>query len=93
MPTRQSRRWGSRPRRPPSHKPDETVVAAEFARIAEARVATLSPRLREVYYLNRDEGLSAAEIAEVLGTSVHTVYVQLTKVTQALHPVLQRWME
>jgi len=74
-------------------RPDEIVTAAELAHIAEQRVATLSPRLREVYHLSRDEGLSAAEIATVLGTSVQTIYTQLTKVTQALHPVLERWLD
>lgn len=79
--------------RSPDPGPDDVAAAHDLLRIAESRVASLSPRLREVYRLSRHDGLRAAEIAEVLGTSVFTVYTQLTKITQALYPILRVWMD
>jgi RNA polymerase sigma-70 factor (ECF subfamily) len=73
--------------------PDTTLLSSELVYIAESRVGTLSPRLQEIYYLSRHDGLSAPEIAETLGTSIQTVYNQLSKIVQALHPVLQAWMD
>ena len=87
------RTLGDNPEVSPALSPDATIIASELVQIAESRVATLPPRLREIYYLNRHAGLSAPEIAEMLGTSIQTVYNQLSKVAQALHPVLRAWME
>lgn len=72
--------------------PEELLVAEELARIARARVATLSPRLREIYRLSRGDGLTPGEIAEVLGTTVQTIYVQLGRIMRALYPALEAWL-
>lgn len=77
----------------PAPDPHAAFEAGEIARLAASRVATLSPRLREVYQLSRGEQLSPAEIAQVLGTSVYTVHKQLAKVIEALSPVLRRWTD
>jgi RNA polymerase sigma-70 factor (ECF subfamily) len=71
---------------------DESVIADELAQLAEAHVAGMSPRLQEIYHLSRVEGLSPAEIAEMLQISVNTVYVQYAKLLRALHPTFERWM-
>jgi RNA polymerase sigma-70 factor (ECF subfamily) len=49
---------------------------AELAYL-EAEIATLSPRCRHVFYLNRYEGKSQAEIASALGLGLTTVYKDL----------------
>jgi len=71
--------------------PAETVEFSELIRIAESRVMTLSPRLREIYHLTRHEGLAPAEVAQVLGSSIQTVYKQIAQIVKALHPILDRW--
>lgn len=72
--------------------PDDMLVADELGRLATDRVASLSPRLREIYHLSRVEGLSPAEIAEMLKISVNTVYVQYARLLRELHPTFERWM-
>jgi len=74
---------------PPS--PDELVLAHELAGLAAARVETLSPRLREIYRLSREDDLSPAEIAEALETTTQTIYVQLGRIMRALYPTLAAW--
>lgn len=49
---------------------------AELAYL-EAEIATLSPRCRHVFYLNRYEGRSQTEIASALGVGLTTVYKDL----------------
>ena len=49
---------------------------AELAYL-EAEVAKLDPRCRRIFYLNRYEGKSQAEIAKALGVGLTTVYKDL----------------
>lgn len=70
---------------------DASMLAEELAHLAAARVATLSPRQREIYQLSRDDGLSPGEIAEVLEIAPATVYVQLARIVHALFPALEAW--
>ena len=72
---------------------DADLLAQELAEVAAVAVANLSPRMREIYHLSRDEGLSAAEIAEALGITTQTVYVQLGKIIRALYPSLRPWVD
>jgi len=72
---------------------DALVLTDELARLVAARVATLSPRLREIYHLSRDEGLSTSEIAETLGIATQTVYLQLAKVVRILYETLEPWVK
>jgi RNA polymerase sigma-70 factor (ECF subfamily) len=72
---------------------DALVLTDELARIVEARVATLSPRLQEIYHLSRDDGLSTSEIAETLGIATQTVYLQLAKVVRILYETLEPWVD
>jgi RNA polymerase sigma-70 factor (family 1) len=72
---------------------DAAVLTDELAGIVAARIATLSPRLREIYHLSREEGLSTSDIAEILGIATQTVYLQLTKVVRILYETLGLWVE
>jgi RNA polymerase sigma-70 factor (family 1) len=59
---------------PPHRAPPSTEAAAEELRRAAVRaVAQLPPKRREVFRLAREEGLTYAEIASVLGVSPQTV--------------------
>lgn len=72
---------------------DELVFASELERVVHAHVEALPPRLREVYRLRRDEGLSNAEIARALGITVQAVYVRMTRAMQTLQVTLAPWIE
>jgi RNA polymerase sigma-70 factor (ECF subfamily) len=72
---------------------DELVFATELARIAHAKVEALPTRMRDVYRLRRDSALSNAEIAAVLGITVHAVYVQMARAMKILRAGLAPWLE
>lgn len=73
--------------------PDELLLANELVALAAARVSTLSPRLREIYRMSREDDLTPAEIAEALGTTTQTIYVQLGRIMRALYPTLATWFD
>ena len=52
---------------------DEVVYASQRLRNVEAAVAQLPPRCREVFWYNRVDGLSYAQVAAHLGISVSAV--------------------
>jgi RNA polymerase sigma-70 factor (ECF subfamily) len=68
------------------------VEAEELAAMVERTVASLPPRRREIFRMQREQGLSYAEIASLLGISVKTVEVQigyaLRAIRQRLGPFL-----
>lgn len=76
------------PRVDPSH----TVEVEELALMVERAVASLPARRREIFRMQREQGLSYAEIASLLGISVKTVEVQigyaLRAIRQRLGPFL-----
>jgi RNA polymerase sigma-70 factor (family 1) len=49
----------------------------EFSMIIEKEISALPPRMREVFLLSRNEGLTHKQIAERLGTSEQTVSTQI----------------
>lgn len=63
---------------------DEKVRENELARILEREIDELPPRMREVFLLSREEGLSHKEIASRLGISDKTVKLQVTKTLKIL---------
>lgn len=79
--------------RPIAPATDELVFANDLERALYEQVETLPRRLREVYRLCHDEGLSSAEVANVMGTTVHAVYVQMNRAMKALHGALAPWIE
>jgi RNA polymerase sigma-70 factor (ECF subfamily) len=64
-------------------RPDPRADAAhlveldELARVVEETVAALPPRRREIFRMQREQGLSYAQIASLLGISIKTVEVQI----------------
>jgi RNA polymerase sigma-70 factor (ECF subfamily) len=70
--------------RDPARAPDETLLARELERALAEAFATLPPEQREVLLLRDVEGLSAGEVAEVLGTSAEAVKSRLHRARVAL---------
>jgi RNA polymerase sigma-70 factor (ECF subfamily) len=77
---------------PPVAPPSPLVgaEASELQAVADAAIASLPPRRREVFRLARTEGLSYKEIAEVLGISPQTVANQMSRALTELHEALDR---
>jgi RNA polymerase sigma-70 factor, ECF subfamily len=79
--------------RDPARAPDEALLGRELEVALQQAFSTLPPEQREVLLLRDVEGLSAAEVAEVLGTSVEAVKSRLHRarvvVRERLAPLLQ----
>ena len=76
----------------PPTAPDRDLEAAELAHAVDEVVARLPERCRRAYQLHRQEGLSQAAVAEIMGISVRTVETQLGKATKALRQRLAPWL-
>jgi RNA polymerase sigma-70 factor (ECF subfamily) len=61
----------------PGRSPDEVLAGKEVRRALEEAIGALDPMYREVLALRDVEGLSAPEVAEVLGVSVQAVKSRL----------------
>jgi RNA polymerase sigma-70 factor (ECF subfamily) len=64
--------------------PDEALAAKQIERAIEEAIGTLEPMYREVLILRDIEGLSSAEVAEVLGTSLEAVKSRLHRARLAV---------
>lgn len=64
--------------------PDEALERRALARALDAELAHLSPTEREVLVLRDVEGLSASEVAEIVGISVQAVKSRLHRARAAL---------
>jgi RNA polymerase sigma-70 factor (ECF subfamily) len=62
----------------------EDVEDAELAHAARRAIAALPEKCRLVFTLNRQQGLTYAEIAQVLGVSVKAVEANMTRALKAL---------
>ena len=60
-----------------SDNPDEALAARQVERALEQAIAALEPMYREVLLLRDVEGLTAPEVAEVVGVSVQAVKSRL----------------
>lgn len=78
------------PSAPPD--PSDDAVADELRRAAAAAVASLPPQRREVFRLAREEGLTYAEIADVLGLSPQTVANHMSLALTDLRRVLEPYL-
>lgn len=76
----------------PPTAPDRELEVAELARAVDEAVARLPERCRRTYLLHRQEGLSQARVAEIMGISVRTVETQLGKAKRALRQSLAPWL-
>ena len=72
--------------------PSDDAIAADLRRAAAEAVAHLPPQRREVFRLAREEGLTYAEIAEVLGLSPQTVANHMSLALADLRRALERWL-
>jgi RNA polymerase sigma-70 factor (ECF subfamily) len=63
---------------------DLQIREKEFQELIQKEVDSLPPRMKEVFQLCREEGLSHKQIAERLGTSEHTIAKQMTNVLKIL---------
>src|SRR5512140_2621560 len=77
----------------PSRSPEEALHGRRIEAALDEAIAALEPMYREVLLLRDVEGLSAAEVAEVLGISVEAVKSRLHRarvaVRERMAPVLQ----
>jgi len=58
---------------------DTPVEASRYATQIKDALATMRPRVREIFLLHRIQGMRAPEIAALLGISVATVHQQLSR--------------
>ena len=76
----------------PAHPPDEALASKEVAHALEGAIAALDPMYREVFILRDVEGLTAAEVAQVVGASEQAIKSRLHRarlaVRQRLAPLL-----
>jgi RNA polymerase sigma-70 factor, ECF subfamily len=63
---------------------DDRMIEAELIAMIEKEIASLPKKMREVFELHRNEGLSYKQIAEKLNISDHTVKSQLQNATKIL---------
>jgi RNA polymerase sigma-70 factor (family 1) len=63
---------------------DLKVISEDLEWFIDQRINDLSPRVKEVFLLSRNENLSVKEIAEKLNVSDQTVKNQLTKAVRDL---------
>jgi RNA polymerase sigma-70 factor (ECF subfamily) len=70
---------------------DEKVQAEELADAVRHAIDQLPERCRQAYVLHRQQGMSYAEVAEVMGISVRTVETQLGRAAKALRVALAIW--
>lgn len=73
---------------------DEALASREIERAVEAAIRSLKPEWREVLLLRDVEGLTAQEVAEVLGLRVEAVKSRLhrarAEVRETLQPLLEK---
>jgi len=67
---------------------DEVVHSKHLALCVERELARLPPTHREAFELVKEDGLSHAEAAEVLGTTVSAVKLRAHRTYQALRAAL-----
>ena len=74
-----------------SEQCDDGLRDAEIAAALAHALALLPERPRQVFLLSRRQGLSYAEIAEVLGIAVKTVEMHMGRALAQLRVSLQEW--
>lgn len=72
----------------PPRLADADLESQETISLVQAAIAKLPERCRLVYTLHREQGLSYAEVAEVMGISPKTVDVQMGRALKALRRLL-----
>jgi RNA polymerase sigma-70 factor (ECF subfamily) len=70
---------------------EQDVAADELSAAIDAAIAALSDRCREVFLLNRQQGLSYSQVADTLQISPKTVEIHMTRALAALRQALAPW--
>ncbi len=70
---------------------EQGMAADELSSAIDAAIAGLSDRCREVFLLNRQQGLSYAQVADTLEISVKTVEIHMARALAALRQALAPW--
>ena len=70
--------------------PADLVAAKELEQIIQKGIESLPPQMRQVYLLNKEKGLSIAEIAAELNIAPQTVKNQLVTALKKLRIHLER---
>jgi RNA polymerase sigma-70 factor (ECF subfamily) len=78
---------------PRANLPDAELAARDLSEAAARVVAEMPPRCREAYTLIREQQLSYAEAARVLGISPKTVEIHMTRATAILRAALAAWFQ
>jgi RNA polymerase sigma-70 factor (ECF subfamily) len=73
--------------------PSQILIYAEVSNQVSRAIAELPGRTREIFLLNRQEGLKYREIAEKLGISVKTVEANMGKALLALRNSLEKYRQ
>ena len=76
-----------------AHPADEELLVADLAGALARVVREMPVRCREVFTLVRDEQLSYAEVAEVLGISSRTVEIHMSRALTLLRRRLAPWLD
>lgn len=71
---------------------DGEAAASEVEVALEKAVNSLPPRCRQVFELNRVQGLKYAEVAEALGISVKAVEAHMARALRTLREQLAPWL-
>lgn len=74
----------------PAPAPDDVVSAREAARVLRAFLAELDPDRRECFVLGELEGLTAPEIAHIVGANVNTIYSRLRSARRSFQARVDR---
>lgn len=71
---------------------DHPLETSELEREIEWAIQSLPDKCREVFTMNREEGLKYSQIAEKLGISVKTVEAQMSKALRVLREHLGEFL-
>jgi RNA polymerase sigma-70 factor (ECF subfamily) len=74
------------------HGTDDDVTSRELTDAIERAIAELPPRCRQAFILRRQQGLSYAEIARIMGITPKTVEVQIGAALRTLRKRLADWL-
>lgn len=64
--------------------PDQVLLAGELKRIIDEEISQMPDKMREIFKMKKNQGLSISEIASGLGLSEQTVKNQLYRATNRL---------
>ena len=75
-----------------SESSDAHTISSELHAAATAAIAALSEPQREVFTMNREQGLTYNEIADILGISVKSVEARMGRALKQLRDALADWL-